>query len=297
MSLSVKVEDSALSPLLPSPLYIAQEYRVKRMMPLLGTFVRIELYSVFYSEGELHDWISILFLKIKEIEKLMSYYDAESDVSRFNQLACGEVTWVSPETMQVLQFSQSLGALSQNLFNIGFSENSHEQALAPYFKILNFDQPNQSQFLIKKIRSGKMDLGGVAKGFAVDAAFSKIKTLYEQGKIFGSINAGGDLFVFESKEVPIAIKISTQRGFLHRKIMLKKGSLATSCMNVSTDWRLSYRHGKSLFLKNRTISVLAESAMIADGLTKVLMLADSDSEKVRAKRCLHEWGAKGFYEV
>lgn len=269
----------------------APESRVKRMVPLLGTFVRIELYSSVHSDSFLHEVLEAMFMEIRSVQSLMSYYDPESDVSKINQTPVGEWCEVSPSTARVLQFAETLRVRSHGLFNVGF----HEAWSGVFYEFCaaSFDRPK-----IRKLKKAEIDLGGIAKGFAVDQAYAKVRGLHSSGEVFGSINAGGDLYLFEEQEVDLAIQIPVAESIDHRIISLKEGAFATSTARGLSDIRLSYRkkNGERL-AGQKTASITAASSMVADALTKVLLLAETPEEESSAADCLRFFRAKGFYEV
>jgi len=80
-----------------------------------------------------------------------------------------------------------------------------------------------------------IDLGGIAKGMAVDAA---VALLSEAGLPFAAVNAGGDLAVHglppEMSSWPIAVEI----GLRERTVTLRSGALATSSV-LRRRWRVN----------------------------------------------------------
>ena len=268
-----------------------RENRVKRMVPSLGTFVRIELYSYAYSDSFLMEAVSEMLAEIDRVEKLMSYYIAESDVSRFNRATVGEWVEISPETARVLQFAETLRVRSGGVFNVGF----HESWTGSFYELYACCGEHPK---IRKLKKSEIDLGGVAKGFAIDQAYNKIRGLHSSGEIFGSINAGGDLYLFEAQEVELAVQVPVKESVDHRIISMKDGAFATSTAKMSPELRLSYRkkNGDRL-LEQKTVSITAGSSMVADALTKVLMLADSKAEQNLALECLYFFRARGFHEI
>jgi len=80
-----------------------------------------------------------------------------------------------------------------------------------------------------------LDLGGIAKGMAVDAA---VALLADAGLPFAAVNAGGDLAVHglppETTSWPIAVEI----GLRERTVTLRSGALATSSV-LRRRWRVN----------------------------------------------------------
>ena len=270
----------------------SDEVRVKRMVPLLGTFVRIELYSETHPEQFLLELLALMFQEISFIESLMSYYQPNSDVSRINRSNPGDWCKIHPATAKVLQYSERLRIDSEGIYNVGF----HEAWSGPFIEI-NTNEPEHP--LARKVQKGEIDLGGVAKGFAIDQAYSKVKLLHSKLEVFGSINAGGDLFLFESRPVPLAIQVPLVNELIdHRILTLQNGALATSTAIHHPELRLSYRtKNKSCLSTQKTVSIFANTAMEADSLTKVVLVAETIAEQAIIKKCLLLHHAQGFHET
>jgi thiamine biosynthesis lipoprotein len=118
-----------------------------------------------------------------------------------------------------------------------------------------------------------IDLGGIAKGYAVDLALAALR---RAGVHSGGVNAGGDLAFFSDRPQPVWGRHPTR---IDRFILLglrKSGVLATSAPFYHS--RPGQPHVPYV-LKGRLVSprgavtVFAPRALWADGLTKVALLA------------------------
>ena len=114
----------------------------------------------------------------------------------------------------------------------------------------------------------RIDLGGIAKGFAVDRAVA-LWTKDLDGS--GLVNAGGDLRVFGRE----AARIQLREGRAQRPhsktrcLLLQSVALATS---YGRSDKVIARTA-TLFSGNRTVSISARDCMTADALTKVALMA------------------------
>ncbi len=138
------------------------------------------------------------FAAIIEVQRLMSFHDASSDVSRLNREAFRKPVRVHKWTWQVLTRAQEFSVRSGGEFDItiapllskwGYLPGGYSSGAAATFRdiILGPD------CTIRFARPLSIDLGGIAKGFAVDCAVS---SLLAAGIKSGIVNAGGDLRVF-----------------------------------------------------------------------------------------------------
>jgi thiamine biosynthesis lipoprotein len=132
-------------------------------------------------------------------------------------------------------------------------------------------------------RSLLLDLGGIAKGYAVDCA---IGALREAGAACGLVNAGGDLRVFGAIEAPVALRAPDWSGVIETRRV--RGRALASSSNADRRRRGGARsphvgRGRKPALSDELAVVEAPSAMLADALTKVV-LADVDLARALAPR-------------
>jgi len=205
-------------------------YRNTRVM--LGTFV--EVVSDESSASE------IVFSEIKRIEGLLNKYDPQSEISRLNRY--GSLA-VSPETLYIIEKAKYFWQASSGAFDItvgplldlwGFSDKKYRKPtqaevnralrLVGSDKII-LDKNNNSVKL--KLPGMKLDLGAIAKGYAVDCA---VKRLRGQGIKNCLINAGGDIYCLgdnSGKPWRVAVQDPRKRGPLGN-LKLENVAVATS---------------------------------------------------------------------
>jgi thiamine biosynthesis lipoprotein len=151
--------------------------------------------------------------EIVRLEKLMTTWDPESEVSRVNAAAGRHAIQVGHETFDVIREALHTSAISEGTFDITF-ETMHglwkfDQDLDPHpptaaavralvkyvgYQHVKIDPDASTVFLDEAhVRIG---LGGIAKGYAVDKA-SKI--LLDGGLVSFYAQAGGDLYAHGTK--------------------------------------------------------------------------------------------------
>ena len=146
---------------------------------------------------------SAIFDRLHQIDGWMSDYRTDSEISRVSANAGLQPLKVSPETLHVVEqalaessltngiFDPSIGPVS-HLWNVG-SENPKvptAQAIAGARALVNFrdvviDENAGTLFLKRK--GMQLDVGGVAKGFAMDEALSLAR---KAGVTSGIFNMG-----------------------------------------------------------------------------------------------------------
>lgn len=243
-----------------------------RCKPLLGTFVEIraeEKSSASYFAVE------EAFTAIEEIQKIMSFFDEKSEVSLLNREAFKRSISVSSELFEVLNFAQKIYQLSDGVFDVTLHRSNKNSSFADIE--IGADQS------VKFHKELKIDLGGIAKGFAVDCA---ALALEKNGVENYLINAGGDLRVGKSAQ---KINIRNPQNF-HNSICdaeIISGSLATSAgyfSNYKSDNKTLYpifeSNGKALEYQQESASIFAKDCMVADALTKVALVLKEKSQKI-----------------
>ncbi|MEK6728175.1 MAG: FAD:protein FMN transferase [Candidatus Omnitrophota bacterium] len=182
----------------------------------------------------------IVFNEIKRIDNLLSKYKPDSEISQLNSL--GKLR-VSDDTMYVLGKAKEFYLASDGEFDItvgplldlwGFSEHKYYLPTAEeiknaksrvgFNKIILNEGDNMIEFSIPGM---KVDLGGIAKGFAVDCAVKKLK---EAGIKSCLINAGGQIHCLGDKfgkAWQIAIRNPRTEG-LFETLQLKDKAVSTS---------------------------------------------------------------------
>ncbi|MHB1400531.1 MAG: FAD:protein FMN transferase [Trichloromonadaceae bacterium] len=177
-----------------------QELRQSRL--LLGTVVEITVLGP--DQAALETAVNAAFAEIARIEALMTPHQPQSDVSRLS--AAAEETTVAAETAEVialgLQLAQaSDGALDLTLGRVKAlwaieSETPRVPSSEELATALAGTGPAALQLDGLTVRKSApqlaVDLGAVAKGYAVDRAVAVLRTA---GVTRASVNAGGDLFL------------------------------------------------------------------------------------------------------
>ena len=251
-----------------------------RARPLLGTFVEISM--------ELENCQSAMdeaFEAIQQVQDLMSFHDPLSELNQINRYAHIKPIDIHPWTAQVLRIAQDIYTQSGGLFNCGIGHRLVEAGLLPR----NIDVFNHSLGgiedvqLIKpeKIQVSKpvcLDLGGIAKGFAVDKA---VEVLIQNGVSSGCVNAGGDLRVFGNRPRPIQIRNPSSPQHLIDIGTLHNGAIATSALYFAHRDRkpshiinpMAKEANDIYFHFSESFSIIASECVYADALTKVLALS------------------------
>lgn len=270
--------------------------KISRAKPLLGTLVEISVVGL--DEDAAHRAIDRGFAAVAEIHALMSFHDAASDVSRLN--AHGFFgTRVDPHTRAVLSRAQEIAEHSDGLFDVtaaahlvswGFlpapASTQPPESAASWRDIVVEDD------VVRFLKPLWIDLGGIAKGYAVDRA---VIAMDLPPHVQAVVNAGGDLRVAGPHAEPVLLRSALIIDAVP-VVEIADGALASSSgREHQRPFHGSFvgphvgRGGISVGAQ-RFVSVAAHDCLTADALTKVVLAAGIDAEPI-----LGHFGAIAYF--
>ena len=156
------------------------------------------LISVTVEEENLSDEVFDLF---RELDSRLSTYKNDSEISRLKhelELNVSEVTRAVLERSLEMNrlsdgaFDVTIGALTHGVYHFGY-DNEHLPSKAQLQKAEKFVGSNRMSIegnKVKILEGTIIDLGGIAKGYAVDLA---IKKLQSRGVFKAIVSASGDI--------------------------------------------------------------------------------------------------------
>lgn len=236
---------------------------------------------------------------VERVERLMSFHDPESELSRVNSEAGRLPQTVHPWTWAVLRRALRIAEASAGLFDITVAPLLMREGLLPGMPDQSLESgswrhivlmPECRVFLERPMR---IDLGGIAKGFAVDQAIHELR---RAGCVEGVVNAGGDLRRFGSTAHPIHLR---RRDGLVPVAELRCGAIATSAPHAVHTGHIAQPLGSIFDPRTQqpwngsgAVMVAAPSCVIADALTKVAALAGPPCGRLLAR-----FGARARWEA
>ena len=248
---------------------------MRRSQPWLGTLVEI---SARHCDVELaHRAIAAGFAVIAHVHRAMSPRIDGSDVDRINRAAAHEPVDVCESTWQVLAIADDLHRRSTGLFDCAVDRAIDTHGTRSSQRDLDL---SRTQRVIKR-RPLTIDLGGIAKGYAVDAA---LRVVRDAGAVGGCVNAGGDIAVFGDETFRVDVRDPIE-GARHRLVELRDFAVATSsieeCNSLTTGAR-ARDVDRDAFDSGASICVLAPRCVLADALTKVVALSGTTAHPLLA---------------
>ncbi|MEE9191110.1 MAG: FAD:protein FMN transferase [Candidatus Aerophobetes bacterium] len=268
---------------------------LKRTEMIMGTVVEI---TVIPPNQEA---IEEAFDAIKEVDQLMSTYKPESEVSILNRQGQNHV---SLQTSRIIQEAIKFSEVTNGAFDITcrplinlwkrakkeekiptLKEIEEARSLVSYKKIIlqgdlvKFQEPGM-----------QIDLGGIAKGWAVDKA---IQALKRRGVRAALVNAGGDLFALGKRGLWKKWDVGIQNPRDEEKIL---STIEVSHRGVATsgDYRRYFtlegrrfshivdpRTGETVEDVPMSVTVVAPDATTADALaTGIFVLGPEEGMRL-----------------
>ncbi|MFH0947900.1 MAG: FAD:protein FMN transferase [Elusimicrobiota bacterium] len=275
---------------------------------LMGTTVEIKVWS--FDEAIARKSISNAFDEIARVENIFSVYKPASEISQLNKNGSAVV---SDEVVQLVKksnyFSETFGGafditvlpiieLWKNAKKVGKTPEEKEikntLELVSWRNILIDDFIKNGKITFAK-KGMKIDLGGIAKGYAVDCAVDVLK---KNGVQTGMVNAGGDVRCFGDKIWKIALQNPRNKNDFIAVLKIKNKAVTTSG-DYERYFFLDKRkisHIISPFTgypadKSISSTVIAETCTDADALATVIFVLGYEKgielvEKYKNAECL-----------
>lgn len=219
---------------------------VIRESTAMNTYVTATVYDSDAKPDSVNSWIDSVFAEIRRVEEMATDYNDTSQVGRINAGAGVESVMVSVELIDLLGQALHYGDVSGHAFDV---------AVGPIVKAWDFLSPNPhspskerierllplinseliaivgNRVFLKKRGMG-IDLGGIAKGYAVDRA---VQILRRGGYNKFIIDIGGNLGVYwegthilDSTIAEILIRHPRKDGEFFGRFMMGTGGVSTS---------------------------------------------------------------------
>ncbi|HEY0230393.1 MAG TPA: FAD:protein FMN transferase [Dokdonella sp.] len=253
---------------------------LRRARPWLGTIVEMRVDGL--AQPAALAAIEAAFAEVAEVHRLMSFHERGSELSRLNRDASRHPIEVDARTFDVLQTALAIAAASDGRFDPCVAARLVEWGFLPApvsdgapdpaadWRDIELTASSRVRFL----RPLWIDLGGIAKGYAVDRALAILRAA---GAHSASVNAGGDLRRFGPRAENVRLRLTCGRTG-EPIVELGDAAMASSVGRVAARridgrWRGVHLDGRQRrgVAARRSVSVVAPSCLIADALTKVVL--------------------------
>lgn len=272
----------------------------KQSYSTMGTNISIEVYHL--NANTRAQAIQAVIDEMERINKRFSTYIATSELSQLNKVASEQAfnadtktngVVVSKELFELLTLSQEISALSKGAFDVTYAsvgylysypnklKPSNEQ-IAVLLDAINYKhlQLNEEALSIRFLNPKvKIDLGGIAKGYAVDNSIEILKSLGIKNAL---VTAGGDTRLLGDRlGKPWIVGIRDPRNREKQAVVIP---LANSAMSTSGDYEryfeedgvrfhhiLSPKTGKSTY-EVQSVSIIGPQSVYNDALSTAVFV-------------------------
>jgi thiamine biosynthesis lipoprotein len=270
---------------------------VKRITDgIMGTRITVELWSEDRARGE--QAIDAVLDEMRHIDATMSTYKPTSEVSQVNAHAAAGPMPISAELFDLLKTALRYSEITEGAFDITYASvgylydfRSHtrpdEAQIARALPAVNFRHVllDPQKHTVRFSQPGvRIDLGGIAKGYAVDQGIEVLKRL---GFARAYVGAGGDSRILGDRfGEPWVVGIRDPRkgeGNVIARIPLVNAAISTSgdYERFFEEKGVRYHHiidprtGHSAS-KVRSATVIAPTATRTDGLSKTAFVLGAE---------------------
>ncbi len=267
--------------------------RYKYSQPHMGTNCQILVYSM--NQEEASRAVNAAFQRIKQLNLIMSDYDAESELRKLCARSGKEAVEVSADLFKVLSHAQKVSVISEGAFDITVGPvvklwrrarksiqmpDNNELEVAKKlvdYRLIELDSEKKTARL--KSPGMLLDLGGIAKGYAAEEALLVLKKM---GINSALVALGGDVAIGNAppnqKGWKVGIAPVLEEGDAASRFLI----LANCAVSTSGDTEQyvelngkRYSHlvdpKTGLGLTQRiSVTIIAPNGIDSDSLTKVV---------------------------
>lgn len=276
------------------------DFVITRSDQVMGTRITVSLWTD--DEAAAARGAAAVFEEFRRIDRLMTSWLEDSDVSRINAAAGVRAVKVDPEVIAVIRKAQEVARVTNGAFDItvgafrGLWKFDQDKdgtipdpaAVRARLPLVGYRdlQVDAGRRTVKLRRKGmRITLGGVAKGYAVDRA---VKLLQAQGFADFILQAGGDLYVSGRRgDRAWRVGIRDPRGAEGTTFAVAE--IENQTFSTSGDYERSvikdgvrYHHildpatGKPA-TRSRSVTVMAADAFTADAWSTALFVMGVDA--------------------
>ncbi len=248
----------------------------------------------------LHDVDRALRSTLDRIEGLMSTWDRDSELSRFNRSTSLEPFAASPETFEVFKWSIDVGILTGGALDVtigplvdawGFGPSGPRKTVPPNEEIARLREAtgagrlelNPKTLTVRKTRPEvQCDLSSVVPGYAADRLSVELE---KRGFTDFLVDVGGEVLTRGRNEAGAPWQVAIERPQLHGDAIQRIVPISNLAITTAGDYRkyrevdgqrvahiLDPRTGRPLTHRLASVTVIDALAVRADAFDTALMV-------------------------
>ena len=280
--------------------------------PTMGTTYSVKVVTASEGLATASDLDHQIRTDLERINALMSTWDRDSELSRFNRFTGTDAFPLSRETFEVLQWSQKIGGLTEGALDVtvaplldawGFGPGGRRDHVPGEAEIVRLRQAvglhlfelDEATLTVRKKRPDvRCELSAVAPGYAVDRLSTRLK---DRGIKDFLIDVGGELRAQGRNEEGVPWQIVIERPDAGGTIGQRFVRLSDLSITTSGDYRNSYevdgvrvthildpRTGRPITNRLASVTVIDDLSVRADAFATALMVLGPDEGMALAER-------------
>ena len=254
----------------------------------------------------------LIHAELERISDIMSTWDPESELSRFNRSASVDPFRVSPDTFELFRWALELGALTDGALDVtiaplvdawGFGPDGRAGAGPSDTEIARLRETTGIQYLeldaaAVTVRKGRpevaCDFSALAPGYAADRIWA---TLSDQGMHDFLVDVGGELRARGRNDTGAPWRVGIERPQTVGRAIERTVPILDKAIATSGDYRNYYevdgsrvahiidpRTGRPIQHRLASVTVIDDLAVRADGMSTALMVLGPDEGFALAER-------------
>ena len=242
--------------------------------------------------------------RLDDIDRWMSTWNPDSEISRFNTAPGLEPFPVSFETAEVVALALDVGRASGGAFDVtvgplvalwGFGSQAREQSVpsdaaieelrrhvGPQTLDVDRGDPGAGGLLVKREAEVQIDLSGIAKGYGVDHVVRGLRALGREDFL---VEIGGEIRAAGERPGGGPWRVAIEQPLDHGRAIQEVIPLSDQAMATSGDYRIFYREkgrrlshtldprtGRPVDDRTASATVLAPDCATADAWATALLV-------------------------
>lgn len=262
-------------------------HMVRRSQLLMGTLVEVTAIADTNQSANLA--AAAALDEIRRLETIWSTWISTSELSQINALAGVRPVAISPETLSLLMWSLRIGQLTDGAFNIAIGpaieawnisanprvpDDVELNRLKPLTDLSLLDINEESRTAFLNHRGMRIDVGGIAKGYAADYA---VVAMRAAGATAGIVALSGDIKTFgemrDGQAFLFGVRHPRQNDHVLASLELRNEAISTAGdyeryfeMNGVRYHHILDPHTLRPAYECQSVTIVASQGVMADGL-------------------------------
>lgn len=273
----------------------ADSYSDEQVRYVMGTTATVKAWAP--ASATAAGAVEAAYAAFDRVDSLMSTWRDDSVLSSLNRAGAGQWVTVGPEVMQVLQQARRVSLASQGAFDptvlplvrlwgfrggeVAVPDSTRLASVLNTvdYHLLELEEDSHRARLLKEGMA--VDLGGIAKGYALDSAAEAMR---RSGALGGTIDLGGNILAFgQGPHRKVGIVDPAQTSLLLASVPLVDAAVATSGQYERFLTIDGNRYGHILdprtgwpIPQGVSVTVVADQAIVADALATAAVVLGID---------------------